>query len=167
MNLRDLSSEVGLQAGSLYNYFPSKEGLLFRLIVELLDDLFTELTAAIEGDDEPVNQLRSIIEILVIRHSRRRKEVYIGHLETRGLPAEHHKVYIEKRDQIESLVRDIITSGLKAGKFQVSDGKMVTVVIITMLVNIADWYRPNGRLTVKQLISVYTEMIMKLVQVVE
>lgn len=165
MNLRDLSSEVGLQAGSLYNYFQSKEGLLFRLIVELLDDLSAELTGAIEESDDPVVQLKNVVEILVIRHSRRRKEVYIGHLEMRSLPAEHLKICIEKRDRIENLVRDVVSNGLKAGRFQVPDEKTATVVIISMLVNIADWYRPNGRFTVKQLINVYTETIMKLVQV--
>jgi len=164
MNLRELSNAVGLQAGSLYNYFPSKEGLLFRLICELMDDLLAELNTAIAGETDPASQLRKVIEVLVIRHSRRRKEVYIGHIETRSLPVEHYKEYVEKRDRIERLVRGIIATGQKAGKFKAPDDKILSVAIFTLLVGIADWYRPNGRLSVKQLIGVYTDMIMKLVQ---
>lgn len=161
MNLRELSSTVGLQAGSLYNYFTSKEDLLYRLISEVLDDLSAELEEAVGGIDDPVEQLKKVIEILVIRHSKRRKEVYIGHLEMRSLPKDRYKAYVEKRDRIERVVRDIVAAGRKAGAFEVPDEGVATISIFNMLTGIADWYRPGGRLTVRQLVNVYTELILK------
>lgn len=164
MNLRELSRAVGLQAGSLYNYFSSKDDLLFRLISELMDDLIAELESAIAKDDDPLEQLKRIVEILVIRHSKRRKEVYIGHLEMRSLPEDRYKAYVEKRDRTERLVRRILADGRKAGLFDVPDEKIATVSIFTMLTGIADWYRPNGRLSVRQLIEIYTELVLKLLR---
>jgi AcrR family transcriptional regulator len=164
MNLRELSGMVGLQAGSLYNYFATKEDLLFRLISELMDELNSQLEAAVAEDDDPVEQLKRIIEILVIRHSKRRKEVYIGHIEMRSLTKDRYKVYVEKRDRTEQIVHSVLAAGINAGKFSVPDAKIAVMAIFTMVVGIADWYRPNGRMSVQELTDTYTEMILKLLQ---
>ena len=64
MKLRELSSAAGLQAGSLYNYFSSKEELLFRLVTETMDELITELATAIALESDPVEQLKNLIRVL-------------------------------------------------------------------------------------------------------
>jgi len=164
MNLRELSSAAGLQAGSLYNYFSSKEELLLRLVTETLDELITELATEIAGETDPVEQLKNMIRVLVVRHSERRKEVYIGHLEMRGMPEDRLRDFISRRDRIVRFLQDIITAGRKAGRFHAPDEKIASMAILTMLTGIADWYRPNGRLSVKQLVTIYTAMILKILE---
>jgi AcrR family transcriptional regulator len=164
MKLRELSSAAGLQAGSLYNYFSSKEELLFRLVNETMDELITELASAIAEDNDPVEQLKRVIRVLVVRHSERRKEVYIGHLEMRGMPEERLRDYIQRRDRVERFLQEIISAGRKAGKFHAPDEKIACMAIFTMLTGIADWYRPNGRLSVKQLTAAYTATILKVLE---
>lgn len=164
MKLRELSSAAGLQAGSLYNYFSSKEELLFRLVTETMDELITELATAIAGESNPVEQLKNVVRVLVVRHSERRKEVYIGHLEMRGMPEDRLRDYVARRDRVERFLQDIITAGRKAGRFHAPDEKIASMAILTMLAGIADWYRPNGRLSVKQLVTTYTALILKILE---
>ena len=39
MSMRQLAEQAGIQAGSLYRYFPSKHCLLFELLCDYFDDL--------------------------------------------------------------------------------------------------------------------------------
>lgn len=161
MNLRELSGAAGLQAGSLYNYFHSKDDLLFRLITEIMDDFLSEIDARLQGVDDPMERLKIYIKSMVVWHSKRRKETYIGHMELRNLPEERYKVQVEARDRFEGALMEILRAGRKEGIFRVPDEKVATIIVISMLRGISDWYRPDGRFSIRQLVGVYTEMVLK------
>lgn len=162
MNLRELSGAAGLQAGSLYNYFHSKDDLLFRLITEIMDDFLSEIDARLQGVDDPMERLKIYIKSMVVWHSKRRKETYIGHMELRNLPEERYKVQVEARDRFEGALMEILRAGRKEGIFRVPDEKVATIIVISMLRGISDWYRPDGRFSIRQLVGVYTEMVLKI-----
>lgn len=162
MNLRQLSSAAGLQAGSLYNYFSSKDDLLIRLITEILEEMLKQLDEAIAAVDDPVERVNKMVEILVVWHTKRRKETYIGHMEMRSLPEEHYRAYVALRDRFEKIFLAAVVAGCKSKIFQVSDPKIATVSALAMLTGIANWYRPNGKLSVRELITIYQEMVLNL-----
>lgn len=162
MNLRQLSGAAGLQAGSLYNYFDSKEDLLIRLITEILEEMLQQLDEAIAGVEDPVERINNIVEVLVIWHTKRRKETYIGHMEMRSLPEDHYKAYVALRDRFEKIFVTAVLAGSKAKVFQVTDPKIATVSALAMLTAISNWYRPNGKLSVRELIVIYQEMVLNL-----
>ena len=53
MSMRQLATEVGVQAAALYRYFPTKEDLLFTLMREHMDGLIEAWNAARPATDDP------------------------------------------------------------------------------------------------------------------
>src|SRR3954464_10947701 len=75
MSLRQLASEVGIQAGSLYNHISTKQVLLFDLIKTHMEELLERLDAALDGTAPPVEQLKSFIGFHLGYHIARKMEV--------------------------------------------------------------------------------------------
>lgn len=160
MNLRQLSMAAGLHAGSLYNYFDSKDHLLIRLINEIIDDMLVQIERDVVVIADPVKRLEKMIEIMVIWHTVRRKETSIGHMELRSLPDDSYKAYVASRDRFERIFMEILIAGRDARLFQVANEKIATKSVIAMLVGISDWYQPHGKLSVRRLVSIYQEAVL-------
>lgn len=164
MNLRELSQMAGLQAGSLYNYFSSKQELLYRLICETMDEMLIDIEKTLESVTDPVERAKRFIEVMVYWHSERRNETFIGHMELRSLPEGHFDTYVALRTRFETIFLGIIKLGCKKGVFAVPDDRIATFAIIQSLTGICHWYRPKARLSVKQITKIYTLMILAQLQ---
>ena len=62
--IRDIGAEVGMQAGSVYYHFKSKEELLLAVYAIAVDGIEARLLAAIEGVEDPWRRL----EVAVVTH---------------------------------------------------------------------------------------------------
>lgn len=162
MNLRLLASEAGLTAGSLYNYFGNKEELLAELLCDIMSDLLQQIKDNVRTDVDPVTNLKRFIEIMVIWHTKRRKEAAISQTEMRSLPRHKYKEFLALRKQFEIVFQGIIEEGVDTEVFEVNDIALTTVTILNQLVSIAFWYKPNGRLSVEALIEEYTGSILRM-----
>ncbi|RIK83824.1 MAG: TetR/AcrR family transcriptional regulator [Hyphomicrobiales bacterium] len=159
VSLRMLAKEIGIQAGSLYNYISNKQQFLFDLLASIIRDLVEEMTQELQGLTDPSERLRVFIRRHIDFHTRRKEEVFIGNMELRSLTPENSKVIRQMRDEYEEILRTIIKDGLQAGQFHCSDPAVVKLAIITMLTAIASWYRPEGRRKIDTLTAEYTTLI--------
>lgn len=161
VSLRMLAREVGVQAGSLYNYMHSKQDFLFRLLVDIIEDLFVELSERIHGVEDPLLRLRIFIAVHIEFHTRRKNEVFIGNMELRSLTPEHYETVVGMRKRYEHLLRDIIRDGQSRGHFSVSDDQVATYAVLAMLTGVSDWYKPAGKLSIRRLTEIYVEMTLR------
>lgn len=159
VSLRMLAKEVGIQAGSLYNYINNKQEFLFDLLGSIIRDLVKEMMQGLEGLTDPAERLRVFIQRHIDFHTRRKEEVFIGNMELRSLTPENFKVIRRMRDEYEAILGSIIEDGVKAGQFHCSDPTITKLAIITMLTAIASWYKPEGRRRIDTLTAEYTGMI--------
>ena len=74
MTLRELAEKVGLQAGSIYRYFPSKAQLLVALLLEHLNFLLEQWRLERPADAGPTGQLRAFIDFHIRSHTLRRRD---------------------------------------------------------------------------------------------
>jgi AcrR family transcriptional regulator len=165
VSLRMLAKEVGIQAGSLYNYIANKQDFLFELLGSIIRDLVGEMTQELEGLTDPTERLRVFIKLHIDFHTRRKEEVFIGNMELRSLTAENFKVIRKMRDEYEAILGTIIEDGVKSGQFRCSDATIAKLAIITMLTAIASWYKPEGRQRIDALTAEYTELILLILRV--
>ena len=155
-SLRLLAREVGVQAGSLYNHFGSKQDFLARLLREIMEDLLAELDAAIAANPDPLAQLRAFVALHIRFHTARKDEVFIGNMELRSLTRANYKAVVALRGAYEDRLQGIIERGLKAEKFGVLDSRLAAFALIAMLTGVCNWYDPRGRLSQGQLIDLYS-----------
>ena len=161
MKLRDLAADVGITAGSLYNYITQKEDFLFQLLTELMDAVRADVTVEMDGITDPAERLRRYIAFHLNWHTARRMEVSIGTMELRSLSPEHYDIIVGYREEYQGVLTQILQDGQDAGLWNVADVKVATYAIIAMLTGISNWYRVDGPYTHDELIDQHVSLVMQ------
>ena len=163
MTLRELAERVGIQPGSIYRYFPSKAQLLVALLVEHLEFLLAHWAQEQPAAADPVERLRAFVDFHIRSHTLRRREVFVANMELRSLaPADYRKV-VGLRRRYENELTAILRDGLEQGLFRIPDARVATFAILAMLTGVGTWYRENGRVGQRELIDIYSRMVMQCV----
>jgi AcrR family transcriptional regulator len=160
MSLRQLAAEVGLQPGSLYNYFDTKQALLFEIVKTHMEELLAALNAHLEGRDDPVERLASFVSFHLRYHMRRRELVFIANSELRSLEPDNHAKIVAMRQAYEAIVVAILAAGVESGGFQIHDCRVIAFAIIAMLTGVCEWYRAAGRLSGDEIVEIYLRQVM-------
>jgi AcrR family transcriptional regulator len=159
--LRDIARIAGIQAASIYYHYANKEALL----VEIMETHMLQLNAALEhilGEEyDPQQRLRAAIANHIRLHTTHKSEFFIIDTEIRALEGEHRTYILSLRDRYEALIQELLADGMKRGMFRRSDVKISSYALIAMCTEVATWFRPDGRLTVQQVIDIYSEMILQ------
>ncbi|NOR30649.1 MAG: TetR family transcriptional regulator [Sulfitobacter sp.] len=159
VSMRAIASEVGVQAGALYNYTPDKQTLLFNLLCTHME----QLLAAFSDDTSlaPVDRLRRFVDFHIRFHADRPDEVFISYMELRNLTPDNFGAVEALRRQYEDRLEAILQSGADAGNFDIADTKIATLAVIAMLTGVNTWFRVGGRLSLDQVIAQYWDMVRK------
>ncbi len=163
MTLRELADKVGLQAGSIYRYFPSKSQLLVELLEEHLRYLLAHWQAARPAGGDAVTQLRAFVDFHVRMHTQRKREVFVANMELRSLPPGDYRRVVALRKRYEQQLTQILVAGVSAGEFRLADPRVATFAILAMLTGVGTWYREAGRLKPSELVAIHTELVMQCV----
>jgi AcrR family transcriptional regulator len=159
-SLRAIAGEVGIQVGSLYNHLTSKENLLYSIMSTIMEDLLREFDARLASANDSDERLRAAIEVHVFFHTARAREVFIGNSELRSLTPAHRRKVVKLRDQYEERFIDIIEKGVADGSFQAPDPKITAWAILAVGTSTSTWFRPDGRLQLEDIASLYTDLIL-------
>lgn len=159
VTLRDLARHVGIQAGSLYRYFPSKETLLLTIMTKHMEELISAWERAAPDTDSPVTLLNAFIDFHVHYHAQKPKEVFIANMELRSLEANSRRIVSGYRDRYEKILRSILQNGVDCGAFSDIDVRVSAFAILAMLTGMTTWYREGGRLTREEVATRYKGLI--------
>ncbi|MFT5785753.1 MAG: AcrR family transcriptional regulator [Ascidiaceihabitans sp.] len=161
VSMRQIASEVGVQAGALYNYTPDKQSLLF----DLMQSHMAELIAALPDVDagQPLQRLEHFVRFHIAFHHGRPEAVFIAYMELRNLNAQNFLVIGELRGTYEDRLQGILLAGQASGAWDVKDAKIATFAVIAMLTGVNTWFRSEGRLSLNEVQDQYWEMVRKAV----
>ena len=157
--LRDIAGLAGIQAASIYYHYSSKQALL----VEIMDTYMRQLNASLEGIlAQPTGVAERLYEAIAshIRlHTTYKAEFFIIDTEIRALEDEQRAQILALRDQYERLLQRLLQEGIDQGVLRPTDVKVSSYAIIAMCTQVAAWFRSPGRLTVQQVIDIYSQFI--------
>lgn len=157
--LRDVASLAGIQAASIYYHYSSKQALL----VEIMDSHMRQLNTSLERIlAQPVSVSERLYEAIAnhIRlHTTYKAEFFIIDTEIRALEGENREGILALRDQYEHLLQSLLQEGIDQGILRPSDVKVTSYAVIAMCTEVASWFRSPGRLTVQQVIDIYSQII--------
>ncbi|MEM7289419.1 MAG: TetR/AcrR family transcriptional regulator [Pseudomonadota bacterium] len=162
VSMRQIASECGIQAGALYNHFPTKQSILHGLMAGHLEDLLVDLNAAALPNN-PAAALEAFIRFHIRYHIDRPEEVFIAYMELRNLEIEPYREVMQLRQKYERVLRGILRDGAADGVFRIEDVPVTAMSIISMLTGVNTWYRYGGRLSAMEVEDIYVNMIRSLV----
>jgi AcrR family transcriptional regulator len=169
MSLRQLAAVVGIQPGSLYNHFKTKQELLDLILREHMEQLIAaceaELATVPEQSHSTVERLRVFADFHVRYYAQKRMDVFVANMELRALQPAKYKEIVAMRSAYEMILVGILDEGIASGQFARRDAKVTAYGIIAMLTNVCMWYRKNGRLKLDELAQTYVDMVLASVSV--
>ncbi|MEO0917455.1 MAG: TetR/AcrR family transcriptional regulator [Pseudomonadota bacterium] len=164
VSMRQIASEVGVQAGALYNYTPDKQSLLFDMMRAHMAELLAALQSVdLQGD--AVTQLETFTRFHIRFHLPRPDQVFVSYMELRSLSPENFAIIERMRRDYEDALEAILRQGEAEGVFAVSDTRVATRAIIAMLTGLSHWYRDGGALDISAIEAIYWDMVRKSVAV--
>lgn len=162
-SMRDIASQLGMRAPSLYNHLESKQELLQDIMLRTMENLVADHQMAVATTNDVAEQLRRAMEAHVRYHARHPREVRIGNAEIWNLeqPAQD-RVRKLRRDYARSW-QDVINRGVDEGRFQTPSPQLASYAMLEMGIGISLWYHEGGRLSESQLAYYYGDMALRLV----
>ncbi|HLI07259.1 MAG TPA: TetR/AcrR family transcriptional regulator [Ktedonobacteraceae bacterium] len=157
--LRDIASLAGIRAASIYHYYDSKQALLVEIMDTYMQRLNSSLEKILRECDDPLQRLRKAIANHIHLHTSHKAEFFIIDTEIRALEGENRVYILSLRDRYESLVQELLRDGMERGVFRQCDVKVSSYAIIAMCTEVATWFKQEGRLSVQQVIDMYSQMI--------
>jgi AcrR family transcriptional regulator len=143
MSMRDLSRATGMSLANLYNYFPSKEDLVFALQSRAFETLLAsavEATGKVEGG---AARLHAFI-LSHVRYVATQRDVMRVLVEEAGeLPAPRRRAIRELKERYFRIGRDIVATLLPAGRDRGAELDRSTFTIFGMLNWVYAWYDPE------------------------
>jgi AcrR family transcriptional regulator len=161
MSLRALAAEVGLQQGSLYNHIRTKQDLLVDLLRAHMLDLLQSLDQALTGIQGTLPRLRAFIAFHLHYHMTRQAEVFVINFELRSLEPQNYAMIVDLRQRYETILADILSTGMRDKSIRKADVQVATYALLAMLTGICTWYKPAGRLSEAEIITVHTDLILR------
>ncbi|MCY4334070.1 MAG: TetR/AcrR family transcriptional regulator [Litoreibacter sp.] len=160
VSMRQIASEVGVQAGALYLYTPNKQSLLFDLLLEQMRGAVERLKET-DLSGPPEKQIEAFVRTHFQFHMGGRQGIFIPYTELRNLTPANYKRLEEMRRIYERELEKIIQAGAQSGAFDAPDSKLSTLVVISILNGVLAWYRPDGRVPLQDVEDHYVSVVKK------
>jgi AcrR family transcriptional regulator len=159
-SIAEIAQGCGIQKSSIYYHYASKEYLLFSILKSTMEDLTLHLEENLAGEPDVTKRLKKAVHGHVRFHLQHQKETFLASSELRGLSERHYEVIVEQRDTYERIFQELLDEGKDAGVFSFADCKILSYAILTLCTAGASWFKPNGRLSVDEIASIYEGFIL-------
>jgi TetR/AcrR family transcriptional regulator, cholesterol catabolism regulator len=153
--VRDVAKRAGISVPGLYHHYPGKQDLLVAIMDLTMGDFHSRCVAAQSEARDGVERFRLLIECFALFHSNRRELAFIGASEMRSLEPGNRRRIDAVRNSCQSMVTDAIEELNADGHAAADDPRDTALALVTMLIGIANWYRPGGSLTPEDVVRRY------------
>lgn len=143
--VRDLAAAVGIQSGSIFHHFQSKEAILRAVMVETILYNTGRMEAALAGAADPMNQLRALIRCeLESINGDTGEAMAVLVYEWRSLAPESQAEILKLRDDYEALWLRTLDALHGAGLIH-ADPFVLRRLLTGALSWTVTWFRPDGK----------------------
>ena len=152
-SIRDIAAAYGCKPANVYNYFSTKEDILYEVLLEGHELLVGSAdTVAADAGLEPLEKLHTIISTHVsttLREKRSGKMLMDSELV--HLSSAKRKKIIEIRNNYEALLCGVVQDNIDRGVFKAINVKLSVYMLASMINRTRLWFSPKGELTAEQI----------------
>ena len=137
--------------------------------MESLLDEFVEFVGAQVTSEQPHDQLRQFVigHVTWKLEQRDAAGAYTSSLGMRDivheLPEDHQSILIERQRRHLDRLRQILTTGMKAGEFTIDEINVTAFAIVTMCEYVVAWYSPDGAFSPAEIAEKYADLAQSMV----
>ena len=164
-SVKEITQACGFTQGALYNHFPSKDELLYVLVLDIHAELERHTVRARKAaGDDPVDQYAALVAVHVAAHSQFRERSRVGNHEYRWLRGVHLQEVLASRRRLRDELADVLTAGQRAGVFDlVGDSTAITArAVLDMCGLISEWFRDDGEVAPTEMHRRYIELALRM-----
>lgn len=149
--VRELGKAVGIQSGSLFHHFKTKEDILLGVMEETIIINLARMHAALDTKIAPEEKLLSLITCeLESVHKETGEAMSVLVYEWRSLNEEKQKYILQLRDEYESLWLSTLAECAKANK--IKNKPFILRRLLSGAIGWSTtWYRVDGDMTIEDL----------------
>lgn len=158
--VRDLGNAVGLQSGSLFYHFRSKEEILVAVMALGISRTTEQLEAALAEAATPRSKLAALFQVhlhSLLGDNQAALEVML--YEWRSVSAQARPGLIVLRDRYEALWQQVLELAAEAGLVK-QDTRLLRRTLLGSLHWSVQWFREEGELSVDQLAERMLELVL-------
>ncbi len=159
VSMRALAREAGIQGGSLYHHFPSKEAMLYRITEYGSREFFAGLVPYLQSKGPHAERLDGFVRTFVITSWARRHSIAVLFRDMGHLAPEHLDELRTVRRRFQQTFQRFVAKGVSAGEFAVPDAKVAGIAVLDLLLGIDHWMRESGRLDIRQVADTYAVLV--------
>jgi AcrR family transcriptional regulator len=163
VSTRALAQAAGIQGGSLYHHFASKEEILYRIVQYGSGEFFAGLLPHLENPGASyAERLDRFVRGYITDAQPRRYAIAVLFRDMAHLSPEHFVELQAVRRHFQQAVQRFLADGVAAGEFHVPDAKVAGIAVLDLLKGVDAWIREPGRLGRRQVADTYAVRILQL-----
>jgi AcrR family transcriptional regulator len=164
-SMRDVARGAGTSLSNLYNYFPSKSGLLAEVLRRANDELYARVRRAVaDAGDAAGPRLRDAVRAYVGFVVDHQVAAVVAISEVRYLTGSDREHLVAARDSTEAVFAEIVAQGAENGEFRTPYPADAARSIVSLCSSVSTWYRPGGRLSRGQVAEQHARYALALVE---
>jgi AcrR family transcriptional regulator len=154
-------TESNASKGGFYHNFKSKDELLYHIHDVFITYVLNKAQDAYKNYHTPTERLCAIIRSFVKVFHLYKPHITVFYQESTYLKPEYSQKINEKRDEFKQVIFRVIREGIAAGEFRPDLSVEITGMSIIGMVNWTyKWYKPDGPMTIEQIASHFTDLIL-------
>ena len=157
--LREIAKRCGIEGGSIYFHFGSKQEILLTIMEEVMDELTSQVNEGLASESDPLEKLRTAIAIHIKYHIDKLDKTYATDSDIRSLTNENYNLIVTKRRAYENIFIKILEEGIGKKIFRKLDAKMTTFSILQMCTGVSYWFKEDEILSIDEITERYFNFI--------
>ena len=159
-SMRDIASELGIEAASLYSHIKSKDEILEIICFRKAEEFLNAIAEVNDIYFDAEEKLRMAIKnhVRIIASDLDAATVFLR--EWRYLSSEKLKEFVSLRHKYENEYRIIIHQGENENVFDTVDVKFAVLTILSAVNWIVEWYNPKGSMVPDEIADNLTGFIL-------
>ncbi|MFI0485904.1 TetR/AcrR family transcriptional regulator [Actinomadura sp. 9N215] len=159
--VRNIADEAGIQSGSLYHHFDSKESIADEILSSFFDEIMSAYQAVLDESGNPRDTVAGLVRVAFGSLEPHRAAITVMQNDWNYLKGMDRFAYLTKsEDEVEKIWVDALRTGQENGLFRADLDPKLTYRMIRDTIWVAvRWFRPGGRLNAEGLAEHYLKVM--------
>jgi AcrR family transcriptional regulator len=158
--MRDLATELGIEAASIYHHIKSKEELLDSICFHMANKFISNAKEVNDIYFNAEQKLRLVIKLHVETITQNQDQSAVFLSEWRNLSEPRLTLFKQLRQQYENQFTIILMEGENEDIFEQVDKKFAVLSILSTINFINEWYKPDGKMNAAEIAEKLSNFIM-------